>query len=36
MRLRNTEVSVNTTNGTLSFTADTIEENDEVDAVWVT
>ena len=36
MRLRNTEVSVNTTNGTLAFTADTLDENDEVDAVWIT
>lgn len=36
MRLRNTEVSVNTTNGTLAFTTDTLDENDEIDAVWIT
>ena len=34
--LRSSEVSVNTSNGTLTFSADILEASDEIDAVWIT
>jgi hypothetical protein len=34
--MRSSEVSVNTSNGTLTFSADILDEVDEIDAVWIT
>jgi len=35
LHLRSSEVSVNTSNGTLTFSADILETSDEIDAVWI-
>ena len=36
LRLRSSEVSVNTSTGALTFSVNTIELSDEIDAVWIT
>ena len=36
LHMRSSEVSVNTSNGTLTFSADILEASDEIDAVWIT
>jgi len=36
LHMRSSEVSVNTSNGTITVSADILEASDEIDAVWIT